>query len=241
MANISRFFCAAATAIIVLCLGGCGEGRGKLQLWLRTPNAENSSLRRFSLYQYAAVFTTWLKKYSKYWQTVCPENADARPLTWLTEEKEKRKCLIVEVFPCSQVDFFPKSVWRAQLSLGENCQVLQVPFKALHKLLNTCVVFSFFPLPSPTGHLPPSTSLTPSFLIPCSEMRLRHSLVVTLHSPRAAPEPTFPPRRVIPDHTDTPSRCSLIGYFQGGNPSTSQSLSDLNNILGLRAIWEQQQ
>lgn len=48
MANISRFFWAAATAIIVLCLGGCGEGRGKLQLWLKTPNAENSSLRGFS-------------------------------------------------------------------------------------------------------------------------------------------------------------------------------------------------
>lgn len=40
--------------------------------------------------------------------SVFPEKADARPLTWLKTPRtgERKRCSVVEVFPCSQVGFF---------------------------------------------------------------------------------------------------------------------------------------
>jgi hypothetical protein len=133
---------------------------------------------------------------------------------------------------CSQVDFSPSpsDVHRCFSAgsgeRGRYCPASARAFKYLTRYFRS-------PLSSLTTHTP---QLPDPFLPdPSSCMWLWNSTLRNLtFTPRPPHNQLFPPRRVIADRTDTPSRCSLIGYFQGANPSTSQSPGDLNNILHLR-------
>lgn len=99
--------------------------------------------------------------------SVFPEKADARPPTWLKTPRtgDRKRCSVVEVFPCSQVDFFASpsdvqhSCFSAESDKDCSCRSRAQAFKYLVRYFRC-------PPSHCTGHLLPSTSLTPSFLIP---------------------------------------------------------------------------
>jgi len=104
-----------------------------------------------------------------------PEKADARPLTWLKTPRtgERKRCsVLLEVFSCSQVDFFasPSDVQDSCFS-AESDNVCSCRCSRAEAFKYLVRYFRCSPPSHRTGHLLPSTSLTPSFLIPAPGCR----------------------------------------------------------------------